>query len=109
MALLYTDGGPDHRLTYGSVQVSLLCLFIRFNLDLLIAVRTAPGNGWTNLAERVMPVLNLALQNVALERSRMTPQMESLMKSKDTISDVRSTALRFPQEDRVQRIHGEGH
>ena len=72
MVLLYTDGGPDHRLTYGSVQVFLLCLFIRFNLDLLIAVRTAPGNSWTNLAKRVMPVLNLALQNVALERSKMS-------------------------------------
>ena len=97
MVLLYTDGGPDHRLTYGSVQVSLLCLFIRFNLNLLIAVRTAPGNSWTNLAERVMPVLNLALQNVALERSKMSPQMESLMKSKHTMADVHSTAQHFPQ------------
>ena len=97
MVLLYPDGGPDHRLTYGSVQVSLLCLFIRFNLNLLIAVRTAPGNSWTNLAERVMPVLKLALQNVALERSKMSPQMESLMKSEHTMADVRSTAQRFPQ------------
>ena len=68
LLLLYTDGDPDHRLTYGSVQASLLCLFLQLNLDMLIAVRTAPGNSWTNLAECVMPVLNLALQNVALER-----------------------------------------
>ena len=38
VVLLYTDGGPDQRLTYGSIQVSLLCLSIRFNLDLVIAV-----------------------------------------------------------------------
>ena len=94
--LLYTDGGPDHRLTYGSVQISLLCLFLRLNLDMLIAVRTAPGNSWTNLAERVMPVLNLALQNVALERSRMSPQMESLLKSKSTMAEVHSASKHFP-------------
>ena len=40
---LYTDGGPDHRTTYGSVQVSLLCLFIRGNFDMLIAMRIAPA------------------------------------------------------------------
>ncbi|RIA82589.1 hypothetical protein C1645_835141 [Glomus cerebriforme] len=25
---LYTDGGPDHRCTFGSVQVALICLFL---------------------------------------------------------------------------------
>ena len=62
--VFYTDGDPDHQVTYGFVQVSLICLFLHFNLDVLIAVQTASGNSWTNLAERVMPVLNLALQNI---------------------------------------------
>lgn len=93
--LLYTDGGPDHRVTYGSVQVSLVCVFIQLNLDILIAVQTAPGNSWINLVES-LPVLNLALQNVALKRSQMNPQMESLIKSKNTMADVRLTAVRFP-------------
>ena len=39
---LYTDGGPDHRITYLSVQVSLICLFLSLNLDYLIATRIAP-------------------------------------------------------------------
>ena len=51
--LLYTYGGPDHRLTHGSVQVSLVCPFLLLNLRMLIAVQTAPGNSWTNLAEHV--------------------------------------------------------
>jgi hypothetical protein len=74
-------------------------MFVRYDLDVLhvIAVRTAPGNSWTHLAERVMPVLNLALQNVALERSRMSPQMESLIKCKNTMHDVRLTAEHFSQ------------
>ncbi|PKC62311.1 hypothetical protein RhiirA1_443979 [Rhizophagus irregularis] len=49
--------GPDHRITYGSVQVSLLCLFIRGNFDMLIAMRTAPAQSWTNSAERIMSIL----------------------------------------------------
>ena len=34
---LYTDGGPDHRLTYISVQLSLIALFLKFDLDYLCA------------------------------------------------------------------------
>ena len=30
--LILSDRGLDHRLSYGSVQVALLALFIRFNL-----------------------------------------------------------------------------
>lgn len=44
-----------------------------------------------------MPVLNLALQNVALECSQISPQMESLIKSKNTVFNVRLTVQHFPQ------------
>ena len=37
-----SDGGPDHRTTYASVQVSHICKFIQLDLVLLVAVRTAP-------------------------------------------------------------------
>ena len=40
--LLYTDGGPDHRLTYISVKLSLIALFLERDLDYLCAVRTLP-------------------------------------------------------------------
>src|SRR5208282_3959652 len=39
---LFTDGGGDHRCTFGSVQIALICLFLQGDFDLLIAVRTAP-------------------------------------------------------------------
>ena len=48
---IYTDGGPDHRTTFGSVQISLLCLFLCGNFDILIALRTAPHHSWANPAE----------------------------------------------------------
>ena len=42
--LLYTDGGPDHRSNYPSVQISLICLFLHLDLDFLCAIRTPPYN-----------------------------------------------------------------
>lgn len=35
--VLYTDGGPDHRLTLLSVQLALVALFLRLNLNILVA------------------------------------------------------------------------
>ena len=32
---LYCDGGPDHRLTYLSVELSLICLYLKNNLVLV--------------------------------------------------------------------------
>ncbi len=39
---VYSDGGPDHRLTYLSVQLSLIALYLTMILDALVAARTAP-------------------------------------------------------------------
>ena len=66
--MLFTDGGPDHRMTYHSVKLSLIVLFRRLNLELLVAGRTAPGHSWVNPAERIMSLLNLAFENAALSR-----------------------------------------
>ena len=33
---VYTDGGPNHRTTFVSVQLSLIALLLNLNLDLLI-------------------------------------------------------------------------
>lgn len=43
--LLYTDGGPDHQLTYTTVQISLISLLLALDLDFLCAVRT-PYHSW---------------------------------------------------------------
>lgn len=86
---MYSDGGPDHRLTFGSVQVSLVCLFLRLNLAMIVAVRCAPHQSWTNLAERCMSILNLALQNVALHREPMAENLEKCASDVSTLSDLR--------------------
>ena len=56
---LYTDGGPDHRLTFIAVQLSLISLFLQLDLDYLYAARTAPYHSWRNPVERIMSVINL--------------------------------------------------
>ncbi|PKC15019.1 hypothetical protein RhiirA5_408735 [Rhizophagus irregularis] len=89
---LYTDGGPDHRCTYGSVQIALISLFLSGNYDMLIAVRTAPHHSWTNLAERIMSILNLGLQNVSIMRNTMSDESEALFDKADTLDEIRNKA-----------------
>lgn len=66
----YTDGGPDHRTTYGSVLIASIIQFIQLDLDFFATARTAPMGSWANPAERVMSLLNLALRNASLGRTK---------------------------------------
>lgn len=70
---LFSDGGPDHQLTYVSVQLSLI---VNLNLDCLVACRTAPNHSWKNPVERIMSILNLGLQCVGLMRAKMSDDFE---------------------------------
>ena len=54
---LYTDGGPDHRLTYLSVQISLFCLFLKLDLDFLCACRTTPYHSWTGFSPEFLQLV----------------------------------------------------
>ena len=59
---LYTDGGGDHNVTNPTVKVALMAMFLHLDLDMMVAMRTCPTQSWVNPAERVMSILNLALQ-----------------------------------------------
>ena len=63
----------------GDAQVASLSLFCSLDLDML---RTCPYQSWTNVAERIMSTLNLALQNVYLARSNMSQRAEAVLKKK---------------------------
>ncbi|PKY53552.1 hypothetical protein RhiirA4_547713 [Rhizophagus irregularis] len=86
------NGGPDHRNTFGSVQISLICLFLQGDFDFLASVRTAPYHSWMNPAERVMSILNLALQGVSLQRDSMDDILEDIFKGKNTLEEIRNAA-----------------
>lgn len=89
---LYTDGGPDHRLTYLSVQMSLVCLFLSGNFDILIAARTPPMASWKNPPERIMSIINLALQSVGLMRERASDECEKKLNSANGLGKIREIA-----------------
>ena len=63
--MIYSDGGPDHRLTYHSVQLSLISVFVNLDLDMLFAARTAPGQ----LGESSRAV-DVSFKSCLLERGR---------------------------------------
>ena len=73
----FSDGGTEHRTILVKVQLGLIALFKMLNLDMVIAARCAPGQSWTNPVERQMSILNIALQNCALERSWCADDIES--------------------------------
>ena len=93
--VVVSDGGPDHRITYAFVKVALICLFISLDLDMLVA-RTCPYQSWQNVAERVMSTLNLALMNVSLARKKLPEELESLIRNKKTMAEVRQVIAANP-------------
>ena len=94
---LYTDGGPDHRLTYLSVQLSLIGLFLSLDLDYLCAARTAPFHSWRNPVERIMSIVNLGLQSVGLAREDMGEENEQLVAKAGSMKEIRKLSLKHPE------------
>lgn len=60
-----------------SVKLSLIALFRWLNLDMLVALRTAPSNSWANPVERIMSIINIGLQGVGLMRRKMSDDFEN--------------------------------
>ncbi|GBB98408.1 hypothetical protein RclHR1_03220001, partial [Rhizophagus clarus] len=104
---IYTDGGPDHRVNYLRVQLSLIALFVTLDLDLLVAVRTPPGHSWKNPVERIMSILNLGLQCIGLMRAEMNEGYEEIMKYCNSMEDIRNKAEEEPQlkEQLLNSLH----
>ena len=85
---LVTDGGPEHRVNFESVKIPLILLYRRLKLDFLVAIRTAPGNSYINIVERIMSILNIGLQNVALQREEA--DCEDVIKKLRNLEELRS-------------------
>jgi hypothetical protein len=73
-------------------MISWLAYFIMSGSDSLIVARTTPTQSWTNPAERLMSVLNLALSNCALSRKAMGDEFEKNMKKCNSMTSVRKLA-----------------
>ncbi len=60
-----------------SVKLSLISLFLSMNLDVLVALRTAPSNLWANPVECIMSIVNIGLQGIGLMRQKMSDEFEN--------------------------------
>ena len=97
VVLKYTDGGTDQRNTLESVKCATICLFKELTLDMVILARCAPGHSWTNPAERIMSILNLALQNCSLERHHSDTAAEAMFKKCTSMAQTRTLASSKPE------------
>lgn len=91
VALLETDGGPDHNLKFLHNILSLLALFKLGNMDKLVAVRGCPGLSYLNTVERCMAILNLGLANLALVIDPTSPEwLFDVLEGCGSMKEVRS-------------------
>jgi len=68
--VIHSDGGPEHNVTFPTVQTALVIMLLRSTtvLDGVCHTRGCPNNSWVHEVERIMSILNLALYGVAVER-----------------------------------------
>lgn len=92
----YTDGGPDHRNTYLSVQISLMSLFMDLDLDMLFAACTAPHNSYRNPVECVMSLLNIGLQAVGMMRQKIPEEFERIVHGCNSSAASKNPGLEGP-------------
>jgi len=95
---IYTDGGADHRLTFVSVQLALIALFLNLNLDFICASRTCPYHSWRNPVECIMSTINLGCQCVGLMREEGPAQFEAAIKNANNLGQLQKNALHFKDE-----------
>ena len=90
---IVSDGEPDHCIGY---QLSMICLFMSLDLDMLVVSCTCPYQSWHNIAECIMSTLNLALMNIALARKELPEEFERLLCNKTTLTENREVAACYP-------------
>ncbi len=98
MLFLYSDGGPDHRLTFITVQLSLIALFLHLNLDILVAARTAPSHSWANPVERIMSIVNLGMQCVGVMREQVSEKFEKAAEKFKSLKDLRQHCSHYKSD-----------
>ena len=82
-------------MTYLFVQVALIALFLKLDLDFLCVARTPPCHSWRNPVERIMSTLNLGLQCIGLMREKMDDDFQTEAKC-NNLKALRAVASRKP-------------
>ncbi|XP_062595295.1 uncharacterized protein LOC134256627 [Saccostrea cucullata] len=75
---------------------------------MLIAARTPPMGSWRNPPERIMSILNLALQAVGLMRSQASDECEKKLRSANGLGQLREVAkdpaMRQEMKDSIEPV-----
>lgn len=71
------------------------------DLDVLIALRTAPSNSWANPVERIMSIVNIGLQGVGLMRQKMSERFEKTVANVNSIKGMRE---KLTSDELVQEL-----
>ena len=85
----YSNGGPDHNTKHYSVKIAQLAHFLNKNLNMSVSAVIYPGGRYTDPAERSMPLLNIAMQGVALARRPMEPVFKNALRNMNSMEAVR--------------------
>lgn len=93
----FTDGGTDQRNTLESVRCATICLFREMNFDMVVLGRCAPGHSYINSAERIMSLLNIGLQNVALTREASSDENEAHFRRCNSMAELRDRTNKYPE------------
>lgn len=76
---LLSDGGPDHNPVNIQVQMALIAVFLKLNLDSLLAVRTPPYLSVINPVERFMSIASSSLSSVCLCQNQLPPEEQKIV------------------------------
>ena len=74
---IYTDHNPGHY----SMRLAHIAHYLMNDLDMLAAACTYPGGSYVNPTERCMPLLNIALNGMALSLRAMSEEHEKAIKN----------------------------
>ena len=85
----YSDGGPDHNPNHYSVKIAQVAHFIEKDLDMMASAVSYPGGSYIDPAERIMPILNIAMNGVALSRKEMSEKSEREIKNWSSMTLLR--------------------
>ena len=98
---IYTDGGPEHRLNFLSIQIAYIALQQFLDLDMLVAARTAPGHSFKNPPEKVNCILNLALYGIRCMQKEIheVPEFEKKLDNCSGVNDVRTLISENPKKN----------
>ena len=88
---LQTDGRPDHSIKVVSTKNAMEALFTIINLDHLFVLRGTTNVSACNKIERSASPSNSTLEHVSIKRGVMANWVEGLMKSANSMDDVRLT------------------